>query len=311
MPGEAAIDYALVHSLLQQGMNCMRINRAHDDSATWLRMIEHLRRARDAPGLSCRIVMDLAGPKLRTGPVESGPTVVRIRPHRDVYGRVTAPARVWLTADLAPCSPPSLADAALPVSATWLAELHSGDRLKLTDARGSKRFLKVVDTTDQGCWAEATKTIYVVPGSVLIRDTTSREDRKSMVGKLPSVEGVIALHSGEQLILTRSVAPGRPATLDGSGRLLTPAVIGCTIPQVFDDVRAGESIWFDDGRIGGVVEHVESSRVLVRITRTRLRGEAAGGDKGINLPESDLGLMAMTDKRSAKSAFRRSARRRR
>ena len=296
MPSEAAIDYALVHGLLQQGMNCMRINCAHDDSGTWLRMIEHLRRAEDALGLSCQIVMDLAGPKLRTGPVEPGPTVVRIRPHRDVYGRVTAPARVWLTAGLAPCDPPSLADAALPVSAAWLAELHSGDRLKLNDASGSKRFLTVVSTTDQGCWAEVKKTTYVVPGTVLIRDTTSGDHRKCIVGKLPSVEGTIALHPGEQLILTRSVVPGRQATLDGSGNLLTPAIIGCTIPEVFDDVRAGESIWFDDGRIGGVVEQVEPSRVLVRITQTRLRGAKLRGDKGINLPESDLGLMAMTDK---------------
>jgi len=296
MPGEAAIDYALVHSLLLQGMNCMRINCAHDDSGTWLRMIEHLRRAEDALGRSCRIVMDLAGPKLRTGPVEPGPNVVRIRPHRDVYGRVTAPARVWLTSDLSPSDPPSLADAALPVSAAWLTELRSGDRLKLTDARGSGRILTVVDTTDQGCWAEATKTTYVVPGTVLIRDAVSRDHRQGMVGKLPSVEGVISLHPGDQLILTRSVEPGHPATLDSSGRLLTPAVIGCTIPEVFDDVRAGELIWFDDGRIGGVVEQVDSSRVLVRITQTRLRGAKLRGDKGINLPESELGLMAMTDK---------------
>jgi pyruvate kinase len=296
MPSEAAIDDALVHSLLQQGMNCMRINCAHDDSGTWLRMTEHLRRAEEALGLSCRIVMDLAGPKLRTGSVEPGPTVVQIRPHRDVYGRVTAPARVWLTADVAPCDPPSLADAVLPVSPAWLAHLRSGDRLKLTDARGSGRILTVVDTTDQGCWAEGIKTTYVVPGTVLIRDAAPKDHRKGVVGKLPPVEGVISLHPGDQLILTRSVEPGRPASLDSSGKLLTPAIIGCTIPEVFDDVRAGESIWFDDGRIGGVVEQVESSRVLVRITQTRLRGAKLRGDKGINLPDSDLGLMAMTDK---------------
>jgi pyruvate kinase len=35
--------------------------------------------------------MDPAGPKLRTGPLDPGPSVVRIRPRRDVYGRVTAP----------------------------------------------------------------------------------------------------------------------------------------------------------------------------------------------------------------------------
>ncbi len=72
MPSEAADDYHLVHDLLQQGMDCMRINCAHDDAAAWLRMIEHLRRAERSLGRPCRIVMDLAGPKLRTGPLEAG-----------------------------------------------------------------------------------------------------------------------------------------------------------------------------------------------------------------------------------------------
>ncbi len=48
----------------------MRINCAHDDARAWLRMIEHLRRAEQLLGKSCRVVMDLAGPKLRTGTLE-------------------------------------------------------------------------------------------------------------------------------------------------------------------------------------------------------------------------------------------------
>ena len=56
LPTKAADDYTLVRDLLAQGMQCMRINCAHDDAATWLRMIEHLRRAEQSLGKSCRIV---------------------------------------------------------------------------------------------------------------------------------------------------------------------------------------------------------------------------------------------------------------
>src|SRR5262249_13126440 len=90
--------------------------------------------------------------------------------------------------------------------------------------------------------------------------------------------------------------PGRPATSDSGGHILTPATIGCTIPEAFDDVRSGEAIWFDDGKIGGGVEKVETARVFVRITHARLRGERLRADKGINLPESSLRLAALTDK---------------
>jgi pyruvate kinase len=297
MPSEAADNFTLVHDLLQQGMDCMRINCAHDDAAAWARMIEHLKRAEQSLGRSCRIVMDLAGPKLRTGPLEPGPAVARIRPGRDIYGRVTAPARVWLTPEDSPQLPPSPAAASLPVPATWLARLHSGEQLKLTDARDAKRKLTVVTAMDGGCWAEASQTTYIVPGTVLQKTTgTKGDDRKAQVGELPPGKNAISLQQGDLLILTRDLTPGHPAIWDSEGQLLTPATIGCTIPEVFNDVRPGESIWFDDGKIGGVIEKVESSWLLVRITQTPVSGGKLLAGKGINLPESDLRLAAMTAK---------------
>lgn len=298
MPSEAADDYTLVHNLLKQGMDCMRINCAHDDAGAWLRMIEHVRKAEGSLGRSCRIVMDLAGPKLRTGPLQPGLSVVRIRPRRDVYGRVTAPARVWLTSESSPQASPSPADASLPVPLPWLNALRPGDRLTLTDAREANRTLTVVDVTDQGCWAEAAKTTYVIPGTRLVRERGSAKnaDREAPIGALPPGPTAITLKPGDALIVTRDLKPGRPATYDSTGHVLTPAVIGCTIPEVFDDVRAGEPIWFDDGKIGGVMEKVERNRVVVRITHARLRGERLRGDKGINLPDSALRLGALTAK---------------
>ncbi len=106
MPSEASEDYLLVRELLNRGMNCMRINCAHDDAQAWGRMVAHLRRAEQDIGKSCRILMDLAGPKLRTGPIEPGARVLKWRPRRDAYGRVTAPARIWLMPEDHPEPPP-------------------------------------------------------------------------------------------------------------------------------------------------------------------------------------------------------------
>ena len=296
MPREAGDDYNIIHDLMKAGMDCLRINCAHDDAATWSRMIDHLRRAEQSLGRSCRVMMDLAGPKLRTGPLQPGPAIVRVRPTRDVYGRVTAPARVWLTSDDAPQPPPAPADACLPVPPGWLARLRTGERVKLTDARDAKRVITVADVTDRGCWAEASQTAYIVPGTVLHheRGVAKRSDRLAPVGELPPSENVIPLRQGDLLILSRDLQPGRPAIFDSAGRILTPATIGCTIPEVFDDVRSGEAIWLDDGKIGGVIERIEEHQVLVRITQARLRGAKLRGDKGINLPESNLQLAALT-----------------
>ena len=298
VPSEAADDYTLIHDLLVQGMDCLRINCAHDTPAMWLRMIKHLRRAERAIGRPCRVVMDLAGPKLRTGPLAPGPAVVRIRPRRDVLGRVVAPARVWLTSAGAPEPPPSPAAACLPVPATWLARLRPGETVNFTDTRDAERSFLIVDVTERGCWVETTKTAYVISGTVL-----HHAHGLASVGDLAPVESVLCLRPGDTLLLTRDRRPGRPATLDSRGQVLTPAQIGCTLPGVLADVRPGEPIWFDDGKIGGVVEQVEPHRARVRIAQAPAQGGKLRADRGINLPESDLRLDALTVKDIADLAF--------
>jgi pyruvate kinase len=294
MPSEAADEYTLVHDLLKQGMSVMRINCAHDGEAAWARMIGHLRRAEESLGLSCRVLMDLGGPKLRTGSIEPGPPVVRLRPRRDVFGRVTAPARVWLTAQERPRPPLTATDACVPVPLAWLRRLVRGDEITLTDTRRAKRRWRVADVTPDGVWAEALKTAYVTTGTRLRRRGEKAHEEGARVGRLPGREGEIMLNQGDLLVLTRDPRPGRPATRDAGGQVLTPAHLGCTLPEVFDDVRAGEPIWLDDGKIGGVLERVEPDRLHVRVTRMRPRGEKLRSDKGINLPESALRLPALT-----------------
>jgi len=68
------------------------------------------------------------------------------------------------------------------------------------------------------------------------------------------------------VILTRQLRPGRQASRDSAGMVLSPARIGCTLPEIFDDVQTGERVWFDDGKIGGVIEKVGAEQIFVRIT---------------------------------------------
>lgn len=139
MPGEAADDYLLIRDLLRGGMDCMRINCAHDSPDAWAAMIAHLRRAERETGRACRVLMDLCGPKLRTGPLPLGPRVVKVRPTRDDLGRVTTAAAVWLTPTERPTHPSGAVAAVVPVAASWLSQLTPGTRVFLRDARGSRR----------------------------------------------------------------------------------------------------------------------------------------------------------------------------
>ena len=68
-------------------------------------------------------------------------------------------------------------------------------------------------------------------------------------------------------------------------------------------MKADEQIWFDDGKIGGVVEAVASGTLTVRITQARAEGEKLRNDKGINLPDTRLPLPALTEKALRDLAF--------
>jgi pyruvate kinase len=239
--------------------------------------------------------MDLAGPRIRTGPVEPGPPVLHWRPQRDVYGRVVRPARIWLTGSPA-ARPPEAAAAIVPVDAGWLAGLEIGERLRFEDARGKRRALAVVAQADGGVWAESEESVYLLPGTPLRRDRGCRGPRRSSVGDLPPTAQTILLRPGDTVILSRSGAPGRPAVCAADGRVLTPAIVGVSLPSILDDVRVGEPVWFDDGRIGGTIRATSADGAEVTIVHARAGASKLGAEKGINLPDSALRLPSLTDK---------------
>lgn len=62
---ECSTDYELVKRLLATGMDVARINCAHDDKAIWGAMVANVRQAEQETGRTCKIFMEIAGPKLR------------------------------------------------------------------------------------------------------------------------------------------------------------------------------------------------------------------------------------------------------
>jgi pyruvate kinase len=296
LPSEAASGYALVRDLVASGMDCARINAAHDDSEAWSAMLSRLERARRETGRPCQVLFDLAGPKLRTGPVEPGPAVAKWRPRRDALGRVEAPARVLLSTEGR--SVAAMADAVLTVPADWLAALREGDAVELEDTRGASRRLRIRQGDATARWAECTQTAYVTNGTELRRESAGGRlgPRDAQVSGIVARAEPLHLERGQSLVLTRDPVPGRNARLGADGRLLAPARISCTLPEVFTMVRPGERIWFDDGRIGGVIRRASAGEMEVEITQARDGGERLSPDKGINLPDSALELPALTGK---------------
>jgi pyruvate kinase len=334
MPKEAADDPTITSSLIEAGMSVARVNCGQDDSTVWAGIANHIQQAQEKTGRSCKISTDLGGPKIRTGDLVPGPAVVRLKPERDLLGRVVQRPKIWLgtedthrgsgekytflpvPAEWVACL--AVGDAQrpkiwlgtedthrgsgekytfLPVPAEWVACLAVGDAITFEDTRERLCTLTVRETEAAGAWAVCDDSAYVTSGILLtLQRDVPLENRTAPVGELPHVAQALILRTGDALRLTRDQRPGMPAELDADGNVVRSAFVACTLPEVFTQVRAGDPISFDDGKIHGVIREVCDDALEVDITYARGGTTRLKAHKGINFPRSQLTISGLTEK---------------
>ena len=153
---------------------------------------------------------------------------------------------------------------------TRLQHVQRGDIVELTDTRGRERTLQVVDVDESSCVCANDRTGYIIQGTRLRllrgNDVLSEDE----VGILPEVEHSLSLSVDDDLLLTKAEEFGKPAVQNEDEVVYQPAQIGCSLSAVFADARPGERVFFDDGKIGGVIREVPRGngerRLEVRIT---------------------------------------------
>lgn len=173
LPGTAAEDPEMILDLARRGMDIVRINCAHDDAAAWRSMATHARQAASLVGRPLSVLMDIAGPKIRTGAVRS---------------------------------------------ADKKARLHPGDAVRL-------------------------------------------------------------------------VASGEPWCDDHA-----PFAAAVSLAEIVRRLSPGDRVRYDDGALEGVVESVAGDAAIIRIVQAKGKGVKLKPEKGLNLPDTALGLSPLTDK---------------
>jgi pyruvate kinase len=156
------------------------------------------------------------------------------------------------------------------------------DVIDVVDTRGAHRRLSVVDVGPEWVEVEVPRTTYLAPGT-LLRPVSSAAVE---VAAVPVRVGYIELTAGDHVVLEASDDIARVS--DCGWR------IGCTLPQALDALEPGHRVLFDDGRIAGRVTRVDADGAEVVITHPVGRWSRLRGAKGINLPDSDLALPALT-----------------
>lgn len=283
-PGPADVTAGWVDQMLDAGMNCLRVNTAHDDDTGWRQMVATARDRAAARGVTLPVFMDLAGPKIRTGEITPGTRVAHYKPDRDDYGRITAPAVI----EIARAPDPRL----LGIDAALFDRAEIGDRLELTDTTGRRRRLEVVEMTPTDLVAYSMKSVWIGENTpvTLVRDARELAEGRITPPAAPPQRIPVAV--GDALVITSAPEPGTPATPHN------PARIACTLPAALRRVRPGERVLIDDGLIEATVSDVVVTAAGPELHLTVVRagpGARIRAGKGLNLPDSDIAVPFLTD----------------
>jgi pyruvate kinase len=292
-PSAKEADRAWMVRMLHANMSVLRINCAHEGPNEWHRMVTALKDARRETGKECRILMDLAGPKIRTGPVAGMRHVATWKPSRDEVGRVRTPARVVVRRTGAP---PVEGTGAVPLfDDAVFATIRPGDEVRFRDARGKKRTLTIHSMGDDQCVGLADEHAYVVDRTRAYLWRGKRRVDAMMIHVAGEGSG-IDIRVGEEVVLSRSARKGAPPKRDRDGHVVRRAVVVCTLPEVLDNLAVGHRVLFDDGRVEAVVmRKTKRGDYVLSIARTQKETIKLRAEKGINLPDTSTSISAVTD----------------
>lgn len=289
LPGERANDLAFMKDLLTSGMDIARINCAHDSPVEWAAMTQILRQARQETERPCKILADLSGHKIRTGPLAMEEGVLHLRPVRDHWGRTVNPAHcrtAWKGDAQGPLPPVDCQ--LLPIETNRPPE--AGEVLRCMDARGKERRLDVESVTDSVLTLSCPQSTYLINGNPWQSD--QRRRCHGHIAGIPEKPTAILLAVGDHLLLTRDVLPGTAAD---PGRH-QPARISCTIPSLVERLPLGQKVWMDDGKFGAEVISQSPDGALLQIMVAKPGGDRLFPDRGLNFPGLPLDLPPLSDK---------------
>ena len=106
----------------------------------------------------------------------------------------------------------------------------------------------------------------------------------------------IKLKVGDLLRIDKNPVLGQSAVYDKHDKLLEMAHVHCTSSQIFDQIKKGEPVYFDDGKISGVIIGISDESFVVKILNTARQISKLRAYKGINFPQSDLRIAGLTEK---------------
>ena len=301
----------LIEQLLENGMGIIRINCAHNTEREWKLLIETIRSAEErlvrrgkrVRGRKCMILMDLAGPKIRTGPMELKVRPLQISSPKDLHGRPVRFVEGFLDSEASETEVLNLegqSSFVIAISKTnygGLGSLKVGQKITFKDARDERprniTVLERIGPTKVRIGLE--HTAFLNEGTKLecqINDTDNDSKCSFTVGAIKAQPIEINVEAGNILHLYRDIRLGHSAdTSSSDGK---PAGISCTHPHILNQVKVGHRVFIDDGKIEAIVNSSNEEYLELEIISPKGIAAKLKSNKGMNFPDSAVKMPALT-----------------
>ncbi|MEW5421235.1 pyruvate kinase [Amorphus sp. 3PC139-8] len=115
--------------------------------------------------------------------------------------------------------------------------------------------------------------------------------------------GVRIRDGGKRIFTDQRIAIVAPGDLSAPKASECGAAVECSYADVLGMAKAGDRVFIDDGKIGAIVEETGGGALTARVIRADAAGAKLKPEKGLNFPDSDLTIPALTEKDRRDLAF--------
>ena len=312
----------LVEELLKNGMDIARINCAYDTEQDWKMIIDSIRNAEQRliqsghdVGRKCRIVMDLAGPKIRIKQTSLGKGPLKITVPKDTHGRSVKLVQGFLDCEAEYTEKTNLTGVpeSFVISVSdgkqELSDLGVGERLLFYDSRGKYRVMTVLENVSKTrIRVGIDKSVYLDEGLIIYREKNfinkfyikNKEEktnlcpypreiaREIVIGAIKPHPVDLEVKTGDKILINKKEIDKNSDLSEGYDR------ISCTMPEVLSKVEIGDRVLIDDGKIDATVVSTNDQYLELEITYPSDKTAKIQSDKGLNFPDSNLDIPAIT-----------------
>ncbi|MGD1837027.1 MAG: pyruvate kinase [Nitrososphaeraceae archaeon] len=286
----------LIEKLLKEGMDMVRINCAHNTHEQWKNLIDLIRDIEQdliqngKYNKHCKILMDLAGSKIRVNPINQKENFIKIKVPKIIDGKTVdyLEGVIDTTAEFTKLNSPGT-NPAFVISLTnndMISKIKIGDKIKFFDSIGRKRSLQILKIiNDHKISVRLSKTSYL---DKHVQFKIKKENASFKIGKIKQEQIKLKVKKGDSLRLYRH----SPYSL--SSEKNHRAGLRCTFPEALKNVQIGNRIFIDDGKISGIVKSSNKDYLELEIVFPVGKSATIKPYKGLNLPDTKLDLPALT-----------------